>query len=256
MSTIRLTFEEKIARIELNRAEKHNALTQSMWEDIITACDIVGSKKSVRVLIISGAGEKAFSAGADIEELRLIIEDSHRLTQNNKVVQLAQQKLESLPCTTIAQINGVCMGGGLGLALACDFRVCADNAQFAITPAKLGLLYSIEDTRRLVNIVGVARAKEMLYLGKPLNATIADQIGLVNQVTSQDSLIQICNELATEIKSVSGYSVTGMKKTIGYLTGSLKNDETHIRGLFDQAFTEADFIEGSQAFLQKRPAKF
>jgi len=256
MSTIRLTFEEKIARLEINRAEKYNALTQSMWEQIIVACDEIETQVKPRVLIVSGAGGKAFSAGADIEELKGMIQLPETLKRNNQLVQLAQQKLESLSCATIAQIDGVCMGGGLGLALSCDFRLCSTNSRFGITPAKLGLLYSIEDTRRLVNIVGVAKAKEMLYLGTQISAETAKSWGLVSEIFASDLLTNEVNEMSKNIATVSGDSVKGIKKTIGFLTHSGAESEQHIRALFDQAFNGQDFLEGAQAFLQKRPAKF
>ncbi|SEL93745.1 Enoyl-CoA hydratase/carnithine racemase [Colwellia chukchiensis] len=257
MSTVKLEINENIAQITINRAEKRNALTQEMWQKLADYCDELTQAKACKLLIIKAAGNKAFSAGADIEELTEIIKDEQRLVANNEIVQQAQLKLQKLSIPTIAAINGVCVGGGMGIALCCDFRLSVDSAKFAITPSKLGLLYSVEDTKRLVELVGLARAKEMLYLGKTITAQQAEQWGLINLLVSNETeLSESVIKLSQQILAVSSYSIAGMKSTLAFINGADLAHETEIRALFNQAFSNNDFIEGANAFLEKRAPEF
>ena len=256
MSTVKLSINGAIAHITIARAQKYNALTSAMWQEILDHCQHLANEVKPKVVIISAEGDKAFCAGADIVELTETIQSSSALIKNNELVQKAQQAIENLPCATIAQINGTCLGGGLGIALSCDFRVSADHATFAITPAKLGLLYSVEDTRRVVNTLGVARAKQLLFLGQKINAERAEQWGLVNQVVPLAELTKATEQLAEQLLAASSQSIAGIKSTIGFLTRANSLSETDIRPLFNQAFKSDDFAEGSQAFLDKRTPEF
>ncbi|MBU3023513.1 enoyl-CoA hydratase/isomerase family protein [Aestuariibacter sp. A3R04] len=256
MSTVKLTVDGAVARIHIDRAEKHNALTQTMWQQIASHCQTLESSIHPRLLIVSASGQKAFCAGADIAELSDIISDERRLVDNNKVVQEAQRALQNLPFATLAAINGVCVGGGLGIAMCCDFRIAAEHSKFAITPSKLGLLYSIEDTKRLVSLVGLARAKELLFLGATIDAHTACQWGLLTHVVSADMLETSVSNFSEKILDVSPFSVAGMKKTLHVLCGTSHHSEAEIKALFDAAFSQPDFAEGAQAFLEKRPPAF
>ncbi|OFA29869.1 crotonase [Glaciecola punicea] len=256
MSTISLTYEDNIARLLLNRPEKYNALTQSMWQKIAEACDQVEQEIKPRVLIVESASEKAFSAGADIQELQTLLAAPKTLAENNAWVQTAQQKLTKLSCATIAKLSGICVGGGLGIATACDFRVSSPQSRFAITPAKLGLVYSISDTRRLVNIIGYAKAKELLCTGKQIDANTALQWGLLTDLVEAEKLDAKVNEIAQSLCNASSYSICCVKQTLDYLAGANDMSEASVQALFDNAFKGDDFTEGAQAFLQKRTAKF
>ncbi|WP_077343007.1 enoyl-CoA hydratase/isomerase family protein [Pseudocolwellia agarivorans] len=256
MSTVTLQIINNVAYLTINRAEKRNALSQSMWQQIADFCDELTRQVSVKVLVVKAAGNKAFCAGADIEELTQFLTDKTQLMANNKIVQLAQQKLEQLTIPTVAAINGVCVGGGLGLAMCCDFRISVNHAKFAITPAKLGLLYSIEDTKRLVDIVGLSRSKELLYLGKTISAQTAEQWGLLTDVVDEDQLDASVELLVTSLLSVSRNSIAGIKSTLAYIHSSSTVDEESVRQVFNDAFNHQDFKEGADAFLQKRKADF
>lgn len=256
MSTLTLKIIDHVAHITINRAEKRNALSQGMWQQLADYCDHVKNDPQVRVLVVSAAGEKAFCASADIEELTGLLTNKSRLMANNKIVQVAQQKLEQLAVPTIAAINGVCIGGGLGLAMCCDFRISVKHAKFAITPAKLGLLYSVEDTKRVVDIVGLSRAKELLYLGRTISAETANQWGLLTDIVDDDQLKDCVNQLVSELLSVSSHSISGIKATLAFIDSTSPVQETEIRKLFNNAFNHDDFNEGAEAFLQKRKPEF
>lgn len=261
MSTVTLQINHNVAWLTLNREQKRNALTQDMWQQLVQYCQQLALNDEVKVLVLTATGDKAFSAGADIEELTDIIKDSERLIANNKVVQQAQLLLQQLKIPTIAAINGICVGGGMGLALACDFRICVEHAKFGITPSKLGLLYSIEDTKRLVNVVGVARAKELLFLGKIISAEQAIAWGLVTECVASNLLDEKVNDLIKQLLAVSRFSMSGIKTTLEYIdnansNGEYSHNEQAVRALFDLAFTQSDFKEGANAFLEKRAPKF
>ena len=146
---IAVEFRGPVATLVLNRPERRNALDFDMWRTMLRELERLEADEAVRVVVVRGAGEQAFSAGADIKEFAALLEDRQRLEENNQVVQQAQIALEEFSKPTIAMIRGACMGGGCGIALACDLRLAEGAARFGITPAKLGLLYSERDTRRL-----------------------------------------------------------------------------------------------------------
>ena len=255
MSTITISNEQNVAIMTLNRPDKHNALNGEMWANIIDICEQLAQSKSTRALIINAAGSGSFCAGADIEELQLNISNKLAMQQNNALISQAQLAIQSLPFTTIAAIHGHCFGGGVGIALACDFRLSVAKAKFAITPSKLGLGYSIEDCRRVVNAIGINRAKEMLYLAKVIDTDTALSWGLVTHRCEPNNLLADARILAEQAASMSQVSISALKSTLGFLVGD-NIDEQSVRAQFDASFDSQDFAEGANAFMEKRPANF
>lgn len=256
MSTVDLALDGKVATLLINRADKRNALTQQMWQQLSDHCDTLLHEVKPKLLLLRAAGGKAFSAGADIEELQHNLLDQAWLNHNNQMVQQAQLKLQRLPFSTLAVIEGVCVGGGLGLALCCDFRLATEDARFAITPAKLGLLYSIEDTRRLVKLVGEARAKWLLYTGELQDAATAAEWGLVHQLCAAEQLDPLLAQWQEKLLAVSLISVSGIKQTIAHINDDPVSDEASVRPLFDQAFLQPDFKQAAAAFVSKQRMEF
>lgn len=256
MSTITLSVSGKTATLTLNRAGKYNALNQAMWQQLADYCDELEQHIKPRVLLVTAAGDKAFSAGADIQELHQLLADSTKLAANNAIIQAAQLKLQRLSCATVALINGLCVGGGMGIALCCDIRIAVESARFAITPAKLGLLYSLEDTRRLVNIVGLAPAKWLLLTGELIDGQTALQWGLVHRLVSPAQLTASGEALSQQLQAVSGVSVRGIKQTLAHLAGDSAYPEAQVRPLFAEAFLQDDFKGAASAFINKQPAEF
>jgi enoyl-CoA hydratase/carnithine racemase len=252
---IQLQIHGHHAVMMIDRPAKRNALTQAMWQAVADACDTVAGDPAVRVLFVRGAGG-VFAAGADIEEMTELVTDLPRMQKNNEIVRLAQMKLQALDCATVAVIEGACVGGGCGLALACDFRLAREDAQFAITPARLGLLYSVEDVRRVVNIIGPAHAKQLLLTGEKINAATALSWGMLSEICRADELDARIAHWQALLSSVSPVSVSGIKRTIAMVDGSSNADLASMRALFDAAFEQADFAEGTRAFLAKRAPRF
>ncbi|MCA0900835.1 enoyl-CoA hydratase/isomerase family protein [Microbulbifer agarilyticus] len=260
---VEMRLDDGLARITLVNPDQRNAMTVAMWQQLASVLDQVEAHDQVRAVLISGAGSRAFCAGANIAELSQAMSDPAVMRQQNALIQEVQLKLQCLSRPTIALVRGACYGGGCGLALACDLRIADTAATFAITPAKLGILYSIEDTRRLVRAVGDGNAREMLLTGLPVDATRALQIGLVQHVAEGDALEDKARELARALIENSQYSVRWTKATLGFLAGGSgdepekgKEGADALKRAFDAAFSGKDFAEGCAAFLARRKADF
>ena len=253
-NVIDCTVEGLVARISIQRPEKRNALATRHWAAIEAALDGIADSAAQVVLLSGSSG--AFSAGADIEELGLLLSAPEAFAANNAQVQRTQLKLQRLPQTTLAVIDGVCVGGGLGLALACDLRLASQRSRFAITPAKLGLVYSADDSRRLVHTVGMARARELLLTGRLVDAATALQWGLVNQLATEDGLAALEQAHLQSLLGTSGQARRGIKTVLGHVGGDTSIHLATAEAAFTDAFSSADFAEGAQAFLAKRAPRF
>jgi enoyl-CoA hydratase/carnithine racemase len=159
-----------IARVTLHRPEKRNALSSAQWLGLRELAAKISADPAIRVALLQGSGEAAFSAGADIAEMQHNRDDPSAMKIMQQAVLDAQADWQSIPIPTIAVIRGACTGGGCGLALACDLRLASPDAFFAIPPARLGIAYSLADTKRLQDLVGPARTKEILYTGRRIGA--------------------------------------------------------------------------------------
>lgn len=253
-TVISWTAEGPVARISLHRPDKRNALATRHWAALEAALDAVAATPA-HIIVVSGA-PGAFSAGADIDELGEMLATPSRFAESNAVVQRTQLRLQRMPQTTLAVIDGACVGGGLGLALACDLRLASARARFAITPAKLGLVYSADDSRRLVNAVGMARARELLLTGRLLDAGTAEAWGLVHRCVDVDALAGEAEALVEALCATSGQARRGIKTVLSHLAGDAGVDAAQADAAFHDAFASSDFAEGAAAFLDKRPPRF
>lgn len=258
---IELTTEGCVASLHIRRAEKKNAITEAMWRQLQTCCEQLSAactsndKDAPRVLLLQGE-PGAFCAGADIEELSRTLRDAAAMAANSAVVAQAQMALENLPLPTLAVIDGPCFGGGFGLAAACDFRIASTRASFAITPAKLGLLYSLEDTRRVLRLVGDARTRRLLLQSERLDAVTALAWGVVDSLHESEVLGAAALQRAQDLAQASRTALAGIKATLACLSNPSARHEANVREAFAAAFQGADFAEGANAFLQRRAPKF
>lgn len=254
---IEYTQDGTLARLSIQRPEKKNAFTSAMWGQLLAHCNALAARvqqrdaSTPRVLLLQGL-PGAFCAGADIDEMGSLVLDAAALAANNRVVSAAQVALQQLPLPTIAVIDGPCFGGGFGLAAACDFRLGSSRCQFAITPAKLGLLYSLEDTRRVLALVGATRARRLLLRSEKLDAATALDWGVLDALVAPDVLASTAQQWADGLAAQSATSIVGIKATIAYLLGLGAHSEAQVREAFDAAFTGPDFQEGRSAFLARR----
>lgn len=248
--TLRLETHGAVAHIIIDRAAKRNAFNQAMWDSLPGLLAQAMADDNVRVLVLRSAEPGTFCAGADIGELSANAANPEWLTTNQTAINRAQYDLTRAAKPTIALIDGDCVGGGCGLALACDLRIASARSRFGITPAKLGLVYPLHDTKLLVDLVGPAAAKRILFTGSLIDASEAHRIGLIDQVTDNaDTLIE-------SMTSVSGHSQRESKAMIRRILDGQVADDDDTRALFAAAFTGPDFKEGVSAFLEKRKPDF
>ncbi len=240
-----------VATLTIDRPDKRNAMSFDMWSAIP---DLLGSlDDAVRVLLIQG-GEH-FSAGADISEFETLRATAEDAARYGAAVHAAERAIAEFPKPTIAVINGFCVGGGCEIALACDLRIAADNARFAIPPAKLGIVYLFTSTKQLVDAVGKAWAKQILFTGDIIDATTALRIGLVNELHPASELDARAKELADTIAGRAQVSVRGAKTIINRIAEGEHEDDS-VQALYDDALHSAEYAEGVRAFLEKRTPRF
>ena len=250
------TKEKGIAKITINRPEVRNALNQATRWEIREAIEDIKKDKDVRVAIITGAGDKAFVAGADITEFK----DATPVIMEERATTTGQQlfnDIEALPMPVIAMINGYCLGGGCELAMACDVRIASENARLGQPEINVGIIPGAGGTQRLPRLVGWGRAKELIYTGKIIDATEAERIGLVDKVVPMDKLDETVNQLAETIATKSPLIMSIAKKTInrGMYT-DLAAALSYERSNFAFCFSTEDQKEGATAFLGKRTPEF
>ncbi len=246
---------EAIATVTIHRPEKLNALNQATLAELSTVIDELGQDPSVRVIIITGSGPKAFVAGADITEINgLTATQAHRFSTEGQAL---MQKIEGLHKPVIAMINGFALGGGMELALSCHLRTMAETARMGLPEIKLGILPGFGGTQRLVRLVGRTQALGMILSGEPIDAPQAHTLGLVNQVASADALQEATLALAKALANAAPHAVAGILESV------IKGQEINLEaGLaletarFALCCSTEDMKEGTQAFIEKRPAQF
>ena len=244
-----------ILYITLNRPDKRNALSPEMWRDLSNAVKAAAEDESVRVVIITGAGDKALASGADIQELH----DRDYMVQMKGTATLALKAIEDLWKPTICAVNGFALGGGCELAMACDIRIATKRSRFGQPEVNLSLIPGAGGTQRLQRLVGIAKAKELIFTGKIIYAEEAMQIGLVNQVTenTREELMAAAEEMAKQIMAKGPVAITMAKIAINCGADTDMNTGLMIERLAQTiALSTEDRKEGTAAFLEKRPAQF
>lgn len=244
-----------IRTITINRPEQLNALNRATIGELDQALTAAEADKTVRVLIITGSGPKAFVAGADIKEFaHFSVEEGKSLSADGHK-QLFDH-VEHLNKPVIAAVNGFALGGGLELAMSCHFRVASDNARMGLPETSLGVIPGYGGTQRLARLVGKGKAMEMIFTAGMIKADEALQWGLVNHVVPQDQLLAKCNELATAIMKNSPTALAAAIRAVnaGYEPGA-DGMQREIEE-FGKCFGTADFKEGTTAFLEKRKPEF
>jgi enoyl-CoA hydratase len=252
-----ILYEESdgIATITINRPEALNSLNEDTIVEILSRLKDAEEDKTIRAIVITGAGDRAFSAGADIKMIRDM--DSSGARAVSRLGHGLCDKIEELGKPVIAAINGYALGGGLELAMACDIRIASENARLGQPEINLGLVPGWGGTQRLPRLVGKGVAKEMIFTGKMIDAETAGRLGLVNATLSADQLRSVVRELAKEIADKPSISIKLAKELINSsLDTSLRVGETHEAKAFGIAASTEDFKEGVAAFLEKRKPKF
>jgi enoyl-CoA hydratase len=250
-----VTAENGIGQITINRPAKLNALNVATIEELHDAFENLESNSDVRVIIITGEGEKAFVAGADISEFAsFTVEEGAQLAAQGQ--ELLFDFVENLKKPVIAAVNGFALGGGLELAMACHFRIASDNAKIGLPEVSLGVIPGYGGTQRLPQLIGKGRAMEMIMTAGMISAEDALRNGLVNHVVPQSELLDFTRGIAAKIMRNSPFAIGRAIKAINAnFKDGVNGFETEIRN-FGKCFGTEDFKEGTSAFLEKRKAEF
>ncbi len=241
-----------VAWVTLNRPDARNALSRSVNLDLARLARELGGDPKVRAVVLTGAGDRAFCAGADLKERKgVTAEDTGPYVD---AISGAINAWAAMPKPTVAAVNGFAFGGGFELALACDFRIAADNASFALTEVRLGIMPGAGGTQRLPRLIGVARAKELIMLGRRIDARRALDIGLVNVVAPAGELATTVEEFLDDLSACAPLSVVKAKEAIDRGTEVGIDEGLRIeRRCYDVTLFSDDRNEGLRAFAEKRP---
>ena len=248
-----VSIENGIAVVTINRPEVRNAVDKETWGLLRKTFENLDSNRDVRAIIVTGAGEKAFVAGADLNSLKVRSVLETLDSENNAVV----RAIEKVSKPTIAAINGYCLGGGCEIALACDIRIAAEKAKIGQTELNVGILPGAGGTQRLRNLVGQGKAMEMILTGEPVSAQEAYEIGLVNKVVPLDNLMEKAMSMAKKIAEKSPV-VTKLAKRAIQNGADLPIDTGLLIEILSQSvvFSTKDHLEGINAFLEKRKPEY
>ncbi|WP_448873928.1 enoyl-CoA hydratase/isomerase family protein [Desulfobulbus propionicus] len=254
-SSIELTCTDGIARLTFNRPKALNALNTSLLEELSHALNAIKADESIRVLVLTGAGEKSFIAGADISEINTLSPLGAK-----KFAQTGQEiisLLQGLAIPVIAAVNGYALGGGCEMALACDFIYASEKAIFGLPEINLGVIPGFGGTQRLPRLIGANMAKEMIFTGRHITAAEAKEIGLVNKIFAPEELMAAATETAKLIASKGKASLCAAKQTVNQgLNADLQTGLAIERDAFALMLASPDAKEGTGAFLEKRKAVF
>ncbi|AHH99702.1 enoyl-CoA hydratase/isomerase family protein [Kutzneria albida] len=251
-----LSVDGPVATLTIDRPDKRNAFALRMWAALPAVARAVESAPEVRVLLVRGAGDGPFSAGADIGEFGTVRRGEEAASAYSATVHAAERAIAELSKPTIALVQGWCVGGGCELALACDLRVADESARFGITPAKLGLVYNQVSTAQVVTAVGAAWAKYILFTGELLDAQTALRIGLVQQVHPREQAAEAALALARLIAQRAPITVAGAKALVNRVVEGTAEADQWAERWYAASYRSAEYTEGVTAFVAKRTADF
>jgi enoyl-CoA hydratase/carnithine racemase len=248
---------EGVGVITFNNPAKRNAMSLDMWEGLGSALIELRDNDHVRVVILVGAGDKAFVSGADISQFEKVRHNAAASEEYSKKSEAQRALLANYPKPIIACIRGFCLGGGMQVAMAADIRIASDNSQFGIPAAKLGIAYGYDGLRHLVSLVGPSWARLIMYTGMKIDSAEALRIGLVDRVSPDAELWDATMEIARTISGNAPLAIKAAKITIAQVIKDPdKRDMNAIKQVGTDCMDSADFREGRQAFMEKRKPKF
>jgi enoyl-CoA hydratase len=249
--------EGQVGYVIFNNPERRNAVSLDMWETTARMLDEFSKDDDIRAVVLTGAGGKAFVSGADISKFESERASEEAVAHYNAAVERAYAAVYEYPKPTIARIRGYCIGGGVGLAMCCDLRICSDDSRFAVPAARLGLGYPFHGVKKLVDVVGPAFAKEIFYTARQFDAEEARAMGLVNRVVNADKLESYVTSYAGTIGENAPLTIGAAKFAIGEVVkDESERDLAKCAALVKQCFDSADYKEGRRAFMEKRKPVF
>lgn len=249
--------EGHIGWIVFNNPEKHNAVSMDMWQSVPMAFDAFNSDPDIRVIILKGAGEKAFVSGADISQFKERRSSPEAVAEYNAASDNASEAIRSSPKPTIAMVRGYCIGGGAATATNCDMRIASDDAKFGVPAGKLGLGYRYSGVKRLTDLVGPQFTAEIFFTARQFNAQEALTMGLVNRVVPAAELERYVRDYAETIARNAPLTLAAIKRAlIEYGKDDRERDLALCDKMVNDCFASADYKEGQTAFMEKRKPVF
>jgi enoyl-CoA hydratase/carnithine racemase len=249
--------EGAVATVIFNRPRMRNAISLAMWGALARFTDELVADDAVRAIVYRGAGTEAFASGADISEFPESRRDTETSLRYNATTSAAYAAVRQCPKPTIAMIYGYCMGGAMGVAMACDLRFAAEGSKFGIPAARLSIIYPLDAIGQLVDLVGPAYAKDILFSARTVSDREALAIGFIQRLVPAPELERTTHEYLATVTDNAPLSVRGSKAAIqAYLAGFDDDSRARLRALQIEAMTSADYREGTRAFLDKRRPKF
>jgi enoyl-CoA hydratase/carnithine racemase len=249
--------EGRVGTLIFNNPERHNAVSLPMWEATSRILDDFARDDQIRVVVLTGAGGKAFVSGADISKFEDERANEEAQKRYAAAVERAYATVHEFSKPTIAMIRGYCIGGGLGLAVCCDLRICTDDSRFALPAAKLGVGYTYAGLRRFIDVVGPAFTKEIFFTARQFDAAEAREMGLVNRVLPDAELEPYVKDYAETIAGNAPLTVHAVKYIVGeVLKDESRRDVARCAELVQRCWSSNDYHEGRKAFLEKRKPAF
>ncbi len=250
--------KDMVCTLTINRPQKRNSLSPTLLFRLADILNELNGDDDIRCVVITGAGDKAFSAGYDISEIPNTPEERERMQQTNPL-QTGLRGVIDYKYPIIAMIDGFALGAGCELAVTCDIRLASEKSSLGMPPAKLGVLYSATGMQRFINLIGVGNTKEIFYTGKRVDAQRALQMGLINQLLPESELESVAYDMAAEIAGNAPLSVSNAKKGLELILNyqSMNSEGQKLYStMVEQCFSSDDMKEGQKAFLEKRKPKF
>ena len=254
--SLRVSQQGGTVTVVLDRPERHNAINLAMWQAFARLMPVLADDDTVAVVVFRGAPGGPFSAGADITEFQLLRSTPESAERYGAAMLAGEGAIAAFPKPTIALVEGFAIGGGSQLALACDLRLCEPSARFGITPAKLGIVYGLASTARLVDQIGRAWASWILFTGDLVDADTALRIGLVHEVVAGGALPARVDALTATLSSRARVSLLGAKRLLDKISAGELVEDDDVRAIYASSLHSPEYAEGVAAFLAKRPPDF
>ncbi|EQB11802.1 enoyl-CoA hydratase [Sphingobium lactosutens] len=252
---LRLEQDGSIAQIIIDNPAKRNAMSLSMWEQLDSILADIG--EDIRCIIVTGAGDKAFVSGADISEFQSARSGAADIRYYDQTAEAAMQRLFDMPQPTIAMISGYCIGGGVALALCCDVRIASDDSQFAVPAVRVGLGYGVTNLNKLVRVIGIAAARDIMLSGRRFDAEEALRLHLISKVVPREKLLAHVADYSAQMAANAPLTQRAIKATLNIFSRAVPSaDLDQCDALAEQCFLSEDYQEGTRAYMEKRKPLF